>query len=529
MKISALYVVFVLLLGGCGGGSKTDGGGSADPLSVGGTGTSALYSGLRSGGKLILHQRGSLAVTPARVAAADATLDAFDGAFVRLPVATDAVMKNAPIDQATIAADLAPLAAVLPTHMRYNFALVTAQHDLDAFADWSVVLRNFTNLARAARDAGFVGIAIDNESPAGLRVAFPGDVADAAQGLAAYRVQTQAVGRRIMQALVTEFPDIAVVVLRGPAAAEAQTPPQLVVRDVGSAQLLGSFFAGFVEGKGARSLVVDGGSDYGLRIDDQFADSRAWRKTGIASDLTNSPFVPSALRASWSTATSVAFGVREIDGARADRLPNRIPVWENTIAAALRHADSLVWASFDVTDLTQASTTDPWVVASRRAKAAGTNANARLGSLTDASGTGLIAQYFAQPDQTDLAETTVDPLIDYEWTAAGPTTTTHFPQQANYAVVWSGYVEAPVSGTYTIYATTDDGMRVTIGGLAVIDKFFDQGPTEYAEGVELQAGFRYAIKVEYFQHGGNARATIEWEPPGLPREPIPQSRLYPVL
>ena len=97
----------------------------------------------------------------------------------------------------------------------------------------------------------------------------------------------------------------------------------------------------------------------------------------------------------------------------------------------------------------------------------GHDSTARLGSSAAASGTGLMAQYFAQPDQTDLAETTIDALIDYEWTLAGPTTTTRFPQQANYAVVWSGYIEAPVCGTYTIYATTDDGMRVTIGGLPV--------------------------------------------------------------
>ena len=85
-----------------------------------------------------------------------------------------------------------------------------------------------------------------------------------------------------MQALATDFPDIAVVVQRGPAASEAQTPPQLTVRAVDTAPLLGSFFAGFVEGKGARTLIIDGGDDYGLRIDDQFTDSKAWRQTGTA-------------------------------------------------------------------------------------------------------------------------------------------------------------------------------------------------------------------------------------------------------
>ncbi|MCW2798522.1 PA14 domain-containing protein, partial [Nocardioides sp.] len=80
----------------------------------------------------------------------------------------------------------------------------------------------------------------------------------------------------------------------------------------------------------------------------------------------------------------------------------------------------------------------------------------------------------------------------------------------------------------TIYSTTDDGMRVTVGGVVLIDAFFDQPPTEYSGSIDLQAGVRYPIKVEFFQHGGGSRATVEWQPPGQPRDVIPPSRLYPV-
>jgi hypothetical protein len=528
LNLRAPFLVLSFALAGCGGGSSSTGTAGA---AGGASDSAALYASLRTGGKLILHQRAvAQSVSPAqlkaRAAGADATLDAFDGVFLRLPATTDAVMRNAVLDPAVVAADLAPLAGLQPVHLRHNFALVTAQHDLDAFDDWSVVLRNFGTLARAVRDAGLVGIVIDNEAASGLRVAYPDDVRFPSLTLADYRTQTRAIGKKIMQALAADFPDIAVVVLRGPAAAEAMTPPQLVVRAVDSAPLLGPFFAGFVEGKGARALLVDGGADYGLRIDDQFADSHDWRKNGIASAQTASPFIDPALGAIWPGVVSVAFGVREIDGSRADRLPSRVPVWENTVAAALRHSDALVWASFDTTDMSQAGAADPWVVAARRAKAAGTT-GARLASLGAATGTGLIGQYFVTPDQIDLAETTIDALIDYDWTEFGPTTTS-FGQQANYSVVWSGYLEAPVSGTYTIFSTTDDGMRVTIGGVRVIDAFFDQGPTEYSVAIDMLAGFRYPIKVEYFQHGGLARATVEWQPPGMPREAIPPQRLYPV-
>ena len=52
------------------------------------------------------------------------------------------------------------------------------------------------------------------------------------------------------------------------AAPPAPTRPRRapsINREVDAAPLLGPFFTGFVEGKVARSLLVDGGTDYGLR------------------------------------------------------------------------------------------------------------------------------------------------------------------------------------------------------------------------------------------------------------------------
>ena len=61
------------------------------------------------------------------------------------------------------------------------------------------------------------------------------------------------------------------------AAPPAPTPPRRQPRQPRvrlRRQLLGPFFAGFVEGKGARSLLVDGGTDYGLRTAEQFSRRR---------------------------------------------------------------------------------------------------------------------------------------------------------------------------------------------------------------------------------------------------------------
>ncbi|MEP7301579.1 MAG: PA14 domain-containing protein [Caldimonas sp.] len=546
MKTSvwAIMVAGVVVAAGGGGSSSNsgvigNGGPSASGVDdglgyvagPGPQGGATLYGDFRTGKKLVLHQREIIAVTPVsfrdRLTTMEAVLGAFDGVFLRLPATGDALTRGAAVTASAIAKDLEPLYALRPAHLKYNFAVVPMQRELDAFDDWSIPIANIAKLARVARDAGLVGIVIDDESLSGLRVNYPYDLKFQNRTMEDYRAQTQLVGKKIMQAIVTEFPDAAVVVLRGAAGAEPASPANLVNREADSAQLLGSFFAGFVEAKGARSLLVDGGTDYGLRTAEQFKDSADWRRTGLASTLTSSIFLSDALRSAWPSAVTISFGLRELDGAHGNLLPNDPILWASTLNSALRTADTFVWASFDLTDLTKAGPTDPWATAATRAKAAAVSATGALGSAAPASGTGLMAQYFAQKDESELAQTVVDPTIDKVWSGTGPINTILAGQNDNFSVVWSGYLEAPVSGTYTIFGRTDDGMQILIGGSAVVDAFYDQGPTEHAGTIDLVAGTRYPIKIRYYEGAGLTEAHVSWQPPGDVKALIPSERMYP--
>ena len=385
--------------GNAAGSGATVGAYQAGPGPQGGA---ALYADFRAGKKLILDQRGAIALTPAtlrdRLAAMDATLEPFDGVFLRLPATGKAIAGNSRVGADAIAADLAPLYALKATRLKYNFAVVKMQHDLDAFDDWSTVLANFTALARVARDAGLVGIVVDNEGITDLRVNYPYDVKQPGKTLEEYRARMQLGSKQVMQAIAAEFPDAVVVVLRGAAGAEPKSPVNIVNAESESAQLLGSFFAGFVEGKGARSLVVDGGTDFGLRTAEQFAASHDWRRNGLASTATDSAFLSPALRSAWPAGVDVSFGVRELDGAHADLLPNVPELWTSTLIAALRNADTFVWASFDLTDLSKAAASEPFLMAAKRARSsAATAGGVHLWSAAPASGTGLMAHTSPRP------------------------------------------------------------------------------------------------------------------------------------
>jgi hypothetical protein len=549
-----MAILAACVLAACGGGSgdsngsrgagnSDDGGYQAGPGPLGGA---ALYSDFRTGKKLVLHQRDPIAVTPAqlrdRLATMEVALDAFDGVFLRLPNTTDAVTKPVALGAATIAADLEPLYALRPTRLKNNFAVVTMQRDLDALDDWAPVLANFSRLARVAREAGLVGIVIDNESAAGLRASYPYDVKQDTRSIEEYHEATRRVGRMIMHAIAIDFPDAVVVVMRGPAGAEPKSPSHLVncaSRDPAlvyveapcgptSSALLGSFFAGFVEGKGARTLLVDGGTDYGLRTAEQFTAAATWRKTTLASAATASEFIPETLRDAWPAAVTASFGLREIDGAHGNLLPNDSSLFAGTVRAALNAADTFAWASFSSVDMTQVAASNVWATAARRGKAAALSPSTRLVPAAMGTGTGLMAQYYGQIDESELAQTMVDPYIDNNWTGTGPSHTILNGQNDNVSVIWTGFLEAPVTGTYTIYGTTDDGMRIHVNGTAVVDAWFFQGTTEHAGTIDLVAGQRYPIKIRYFQGGGGTEAHVSWLTPGGVKEVIPTERLYPM-
>ena len=551
MKLGTLTGLAVALVvaacgGGGGGGSSGSSGGSETGYQAGPgpQGGAVLYSDLRAGKKLMLHQRDAIAITPTslrdRLATMDVNLDAFDGVFLRLPAVGETIMKPAAVSLQSIADDLKPIYGLAPAKLRFNFAVITMQRDMDVFDSWTTVLANVTNLAKVARDAGLAGIVIDNESLAGLRVNYPYDVKVQTKTIEEYRTQQQLISKQIMQAIVAEFPDAAVVILRGAAGAEPKSPPTLVNVEAEGSQLLGPFFAGFVEGNGTRSLVIDGGTDYGLRTAEQFAGSAGWRKTALPSPETASAFIPASLRATWAASVKVGFGLNEVDGAHGTLLPNDQALWAATLRAAINATDTLSWASFTFTDMTKVTASDNygygWVTAARKGKAAAATPTMHLASTRPGSGSGLLAQYFQQVVNyngetvgTELAQTSVDSTIDFDFNA-GPVNTILSSQTENYAVIWSGYIEAPQTGQYTLITSTDDGMQITIDGTVVVDRYFPQGES-LAAGTpfNLVAGQRYPIKVRWFQLGGQAGAHVQWMLPNAVTEVIPPSALYPTF
>jgi RHS repeat-associated protein len=63
--------------------------------------------------------------------------------------------------------------------------------------------------------------------------------------------------------------------------------------------------------------------------------------------------------------------------------------------------------------------------------------------------------------------------------------------------------------------TADDGVRLWVDGVLLIDRWVDQGPTTYTADRLMTAG-EHEVKVEYYERGGGALVRSGWNPPPVP-------------
>ena len=102
-----------------------------------------------------------------------------------------------------------------------------------------------------------------------------------------------------------------------------------------------------------------------------------------------------------------------------------------------------------------------------------------------------------------------------------------FPPTANYSVRWTGQVQSRHSETYTFATITDDGVRLWVDDELLIDNWTPHGTTEDTGAIDLEAGKRYDLRLEYFQEAGGATVRLLWAADSEPKAIIPSSVLYP--
>lgn len=117
-------------------------------------------------------------------------------------------------------------------------------------------------------------------------------------------------------------------------------------------------------------------------------------------------------------------------------------------------------------------------------------------------------EYFANPDlygEPALARGDAD--VNFDWGLAAPAT--GLPAD-HFSVRWTR-TAAIGAGRWRFRATVDDGVRVYVDGLSVIDRWRPSGVVTYNTSVALSDGM-HLLRVDYYDDVGQARVRVWWEP-----------------
>lgn len=142
------------------------------------------------------------------------------------------------------------------------------------------------------------------------------------------------------------------------------------------------------------------------------------------------------------------------------------------------------------------------------------------------AGSGLTASYFANGTLAGAPSVRrIDAAIDFNWGTGAPAE--GLPTD-NFSVRWEGLLAAPSTGRYRFLARTEDEVRVWVNGKQMLDTWNGRKPSAGEGYVELAAGEKTSIRIEYADSEGDARLQLQWVPPGQAAQVIGTSYLYPL-
>lgn len=138
--------------------------------------------------------------------------------------------------------------------------------------------------------------------------------------------------------------------------------------------------------------------------------------------------------------------------------------------------------------------------------------------LHSSGGGGLAATYYRGSNFEHEALKRIDRNVDFNWGAGGPGPGVPVDW---FSARWTGSIVPEESGSYTISAAADDRISVWIDG----DNMLGAGGKA---SVELDAGARYDLRVEYREENGGAYVRLLWARGSENAEPIPARCLSPL-
>ena len=137
---------------------------------------------------------------------------------------------------------------------------------------------------------------------------------------------------------------------------------------------------------------------------------------------------------------------------------------------------------------------------------------------------GLQGAYFDGPNHSGTRIERLDATIPFDWGSGPPIAGIGLD---TFSVRWRGQIAPRHSQIYTFATTSDDGIRLWVNNVLLIDQWNDHAPAVHSATIALAANVRYPIVMEHYENGGGAVAQLRWSSASQPLEIVPADRLYP--
>jgi hypothetical protein len=95
-------------------------------------------------------------------------------------------------------------------------------------------------------------------------------------------------------------------------------------------------------------------------------------------------------------------------------------------------------------------------------------------------------------------------------------------------IEYVGYLKAPVSGVVNLICNADDGLRVYIDDVLVLDKWLYEGgfASDKTAAVNMVANSFMKLKVQFYSFGGFAGHTLSWSYAGQTKIAVPNNMIF---
>ncbi len=95
----------------------------------------------------------------------------------------------------------------------------------------------------------------------------------------------------------------------------------------------------------------------------------------------------------------------------------------------------------------------------------------------------------------------------------------------NFSIRYTGLISITTAGSYTFYTSSDDGSKLMINGLQVVNNDGPHGVVEQSGTIALTAGL-HEFETLFFEIGGGESLLVQYAGPGISKQAVPFSVFY---